>query len=124
MGCIDCHNRPAHTFGSAPERAVDAAMVAELISAKIPFIRREAVRALRTAYTNQDAAFVGIEQAIRGAIDSGKANEDALRQAVAVSQAIYRTNIFPSMKITAGHIRTGLATRRLRAVSVATTTRM
>src|SRR5687768_17843551 len=26
MGCIDCHNRPAHTFASAPERAVDAAL--------------------------------------------------------------------------------------------------
>ena len=38
MGCIDCHNRPAHTFGSAPERAVDAAMGAELISAITPFV--------------------------------------------------------------------------------------
>ena len=102
MGCIDCHNRPAHTFGAAPERAVDAAMGAGLISAEIPFIRREAVRALRAEYPDQDTAFVGIERAIRRAIDTGKANEDELRQAVAVSQAIYRTNIFPSMKIAWG----------------------
>ena len=72
MGCIDCHNRPAHTFGSAPERAVDAAMGAGLISAEIPFIRREAVRALRVEYPDQDTALTGIERSIRGAIDSGK----------------------------------------------------
>ena len=26
MGCLDCHTRPAHTFGASPERAVDAAL--------------------------------------------------------------------------------------------------
>ena len=78
-------------------------MGAGLISAEIPFIRREAVRALRVEYPDQDAALAGIERAIRGAIDSERRlDEDALRQAVAVSQAIYRTNIFPSMKITWG----------------------
>ena len=46
MDCLDCHNRPAHRFGSSPERAVDAAIGAGRINAKIPFIRRDAVRAL------------------------------------------------------------------------------
>ena len=50
----------------------------------------------------RSAALRGIERSIRGAIDSSKADEAALRQAVAVSQSIYRTNIFPSMKITWG----------------------
>ena len=102
MGCIDCHNRPAHRFASSPERAVDAAMGAGLISTRIPFIRRESVRALRTDYADQDAAVAGIDRAIRSAIGAGKNDgfdESALRQAIAVSQAIYRTNIFPSMKI-------------------------
>ena len=102
MGCIDCHNRPAHRFASTPERAVDAAMGEGLISADIPFVRRQAVRALRTDYADQAAALAGIERAIRGALAAGKTDgfdEGALRQAVAVSQAIYRTNIFPSMKI-------------------------
>jgi hypothetical protein len=105
MGCIDCHNRPAHTFASTPERAVDAALGAGLISTQIPFIRREAVQALRVGYPNQDAAFVGIDRDIRAAIAAAKGggfSEEALRQAVAVSRAIYRTNIFPSMKISWG----------------------
>lgn len=102
MGCIDCHNRPAHKFASTPERAVDEAMGAGLISTRIPFIRREAVRALRVEYPNQDTALAGIERDIRGAIGAAKTadvDEDALRQAIAVSQSIYRRNIFPSMKI-------------------------
>ena len=102
MGCIDCHNRPAHTFASTPERAVDAALGAGLISTRIPFIRREAVRALRAEYPDQAAAFAGIDRDLRAAVGAVKTdafNEEALRQAVAVSQAIYRTNIFPSMKI-------------------------
>lgn len=102
MGCIDCHNRPAHTFASAPDRAVDAAMGAGLISAGIPYIRREAIRALRTEYPDQFAALAGIDRTITSGVRSAKADgvdEAALRQAVAVSQAIYRTNIFPSMKV-------------------------
>ena len=101
MGCIDCHNRPAHRFASTPERAVDEAMGAGLISTSIPFIRRESVRALRAEYPDQDAALAGIDRAIRNALAARKdgLDEAALRHAVAVSQAIYRRNIFPSMKI-------------------------
>ena len=105
MGCIDCHNRPAHKFASTPERAVDEAMGAGLISTRIPFIRREVVRALKVDYPSQDAALAGIDRDIRAAIGAGKTDgfdENALRQAVAVSRAIYRTNIFPEMKITWG----------------------
>jgi hypothetical protein len=105
MGCIDCHNRPAHTFASTPERAIDAALGAGLIPVRIPFIRRAAIRALRTDYPDQETAVVGINRDIRNALNAAKTtgfDEDALRQAVAVSQAIYRRNIFPSMKITWG----------------------
>jgi len=105
MGCIDCHNRPAHTLASSPERAVDAAMGAGLIAPQLPFIRRAAIGALRTEYPDQDTAVAGINRGIRNALAAAKTDgldEDALRQAVAVSQAIYRTNIFPSMKITWG----------------------
>ena len=102
MGCIDCHNRPAHTFASAPERAVDAALGEGLISTNIPFVRREAIRALRAEYPDQDGALAGIDRDMRSGLRAAKADgvdERALRQAVAVTQAIYRTNIFPSMKI-------------------------
>jgi hypothetical protein len=101
MVCIDCHNRPAHRFAVSPERSVDAAIGAGLISPKIPFIRREAVKALRVDYPAQDAALPAIERAIRQAVQPGlqAADEQAFKQAIAVTQEIYRRNIFPSMKV-------------------------
>jgi hypothetical protein len=102
MGCLDCHNRPAHRFGATPERAVDAAIGEGLISTKIPFIRREAIRALRADYATQDEGVVQIDRTIRDAINAQEphAFEEAdLRQAIAVTQALYRRAVFPSMKI-------------------------
>jgi hypothetical protein len=102
MDCTDCHSRPAHRFAASPEREVDAAIGAGQISAKIPFIRREAVRALRADYVSQTLALEGIERAIRESINARlpHAFEEAdLRQAIAVAQQIYRVNVFPSMKV-------------------------
>lgn len=102
MGCLDCHNRPAHRFGSSPERAVDAALGEGRINAKIPFIRREAVRALRAEYPDREIGLTQIDRTIRDAMNTQKPHtfeEADLREAIGVTQAIYRSNIFPSMKV-------------------------
>ena len=102
MDCLDCHNRPAHRFSSSPEREVDGALGAGQISRTIPFIRREAVRALRGEYATQDIASREIDRSIRAAVNRQQPHpfeEADLRQAIAVTQAIYRRSIFPSMKV-------------------------
>jgi hypothetical protein len=102
MDCLDCHNRPAHRFESSPERAVDAAIGEGRISARIPFIRRDAVRALMTPYASHEVAVTEIERTLRDAANARlpHAFEEAdLRQAIGVTQAIYRSNVFPSMKV-------------------------
>jgi NapC/NirT cytochrome c family protein len=102
MDCLDCHNRPAHRFSSSPEREVDGAMGAGQISAKIPFIRREAVRALRAEYATQEIASREIARSIRDAVSARSPQvfeESDLRQAIAVTQAIYQRSVFPSMKV-------------------------
>jgi len=102
MDCLDCHSRPAHRFGATPEREVDAALGGGQISTKVPFIRREAVRALRGAYSTPDLAFREIDRSIRGAMNARLPHtfeEADLRQAIGVTQAIYRMNVFPSMKV-------------------------
>jgi hypothetical protein len=102
MDCLDCHNRPAHRFGSSPERAVDAAIGEGRINAKIPFIRRDAVRALMAPYASHEVAVTEIERTLRDAANARlpHAFEEAdLRQAIGVTQAIYRSNVFPSMKV-------------------------
>ena len=102
MDCLDCHTRPAHSFGASPERAVDAAIGAGMINAKIPFVRREAIRALRAAYPSHDVALPQIERTMREAMNAQLPHafdEADLRKAIGVTQAIYRHNVFPSMKI-------------------------
>ena len=101
MDCIDCHNRPAHSYSSSPERAVDAAIGDGLIDAKLPFVRREAVRALKVGYPSHEVALPQIEQAMRAAM-KGASDQAALGRAIEVTQGIYRRSIFPSMKITWG----------------------
>jgi hypothetical protein len=102
MDCLDCHSRPAHTFGASPEREVDAAIGARQISQKIPFIRREAVRALKGTYTTREAALRDIDRSIREAMNARLPHtfeEADLSQAIGVTQAIYGRNVFPSMKV-------------------------
>ena len=105
MQCIDCHNRAAHTFGTTPERAVDAAIGAGLIDRKIPFIRREAVRALRANYAGPDDASQQIDRSIRDALKASLPRdfeEAGLRRSITVTQAIYLRNVFPEMNVTWG----------------------
>jgi hypothetical protein len=102
MDCLDCHNRPAHTFGTTAERAVDEAIGGGLIDARIPFIRREAVRALRTLYPSHEAASAGIDRAIREAMNARLPHafeEASLQRAIGVTQGIYARNVFPAMNI-------------------------
>ena len=102
MDCFDCHNRPAHTFGTTAERAVDAAIGSGQIDAKIPFVRRDAVRALRAAYPSHEVASAQIERSMREAFNSrapSGVEEASLRRAIEVTRALYTTNVFPSMNV-------------------------
>ena len=55
MDCVDCHNRPTHAF-ELPERAVDSAITAGRIDRQLPYIKKQAVAALRAEYPDRAAA--------------------------------------------------------------------
>jgi hypothetical protein len=102
MDCFDCHNRPAHAFGTTAERAVDDAIGNGQIDAKIPFVRRDAVRVLRAAYASHEVASAQIEQSMREAFNAHSptgVQEASLRRAIEVTRALYTTNVFPAMNI-------------------------
>jgi nitrate/TMAO reductase-like tetraheme cytochrome c subunit len=54
MDCIDCHNRPAHTFPTANE-AVERSMLAGTLTTKLPNIKRVAVQAMTQKELTADA---------------------------------------------------------------------
>ena len=55
MDCMDCHNRPAHSY-DLPERGMDKAMAAGLISNNLPFVKKKGVEILKGNYLNRDEA--------------------------------------------------------------------
>lgn len=100
MDCIDCHNRPAHTFEPGPERAVDNAIAAGYLPRDMPFARREAIAALKETYPSQPEALAGIEARLRKFYaDQGALRDGALSRTVRGVQAIYERNVFPAMKV-------------------------
>ena len=98
MDCLDCHNRPAHTFDPSPERAVDSAITAGQLPRTLPFARREAVAALKDEYASGEEAQRGIDARLRKAFAS-HANDPALAPTVKAVQDIYGRNVFPAMKV-------------------------
>lgn len=106
MDCIDCHNRPTHTF-QLPERAVDDAMAQGRISPEIPFIKKEAVEVLKTSYPDRDAASRDIAAALnvyyqKSYPDVFRDKHDLLESSISQVQAVYLRNIFPAMNVTWG----------------------
>jgi nitrate/TMAO reductase-like tetraheme cytochrome c subunit len=104
MDCIDCHNGAAHRISPSAEQAVNRAMAAGQISPALPFVRREAVRLLKSEYRDEPAARAAIESGFRAVYAASKAGVDQalVSQAIAATQHLYRTNVFPAMKVTWG----------------------
>jgi hypothetical protein len=102
MNCIDCHNRPAHTY-LPPDVAVDRSFAAGRLDTSLPFFKREAVAALSSSYVSTDEAVSSISAKLGnfyrtnyGALYSEKAG--SLQANIQEIQRIYQTYFFPEMK--------------------------
>ena len=106
MDCVDCHNRPTHAF-DMPDSAVDKAIMNGRISASLPFVKKQAVAALKTEYVDQTAASQKIPAAITDFYKTKypsvyQDHRAAVEAAAEEVKAIYLRNIFPEMKLTWG----------------------
>jgi hypothetical protein len=104
MDCMDCHNRPSHTFAASAERAVDAAIATGEISRDLPFVRREAVSALTATYPTREAGVDAIAQKLRTFYRGSYAElyaqkRQEVERAVRAAQGAYARNIFPTMNV-------------------------
>lgn len=103
MDCMDCHNRPAHTFAPSAIAAIDNAMAQGLIPRELPFARREAVAAVRVTYADRAAAMAGIGSRLRTFYQARGGVDPALvNRAIAGAQDAWASNVFPAMKVTWG----------------------
>ena len=106
MDCMDCHNRPAHSY-DLPDGALDKAMHDGLISASLPFAKKKAIEILKVNYLSRDeaaqkipAAFAKYYQDSYPAIWAQRQSEVTLSAQEVL--AVYDRNIFPDMKVTWG----------------------
>jgi hypothetical protein len=106
MDCLDCHNRPSHTF-ELPERAIDKAIHEGRISRELPFVKKKGVELLRTDYSDRETA---ARQIVQGLADYYRAahpevhrkHRAQIETAANQLKAIYERNVFPGMKVTWG----------------------
>jgi nitrate/TMAO reductase-like tetraheme cytochrome c subunit len=101
VDCITCHNRITHRVYT-PEESVDRSMQARTISADIPFIRRQAIEALRAPYTTQAEGIIGIEKLAEyyksDYPDYYAANKDKIDAAVKELTIIFNDSVFLDQK--------------------------
>jgi hypothetical protein len=103
LDCVDCHNRPSHTFAYSAERAVDEAIAAGGFDPAMPFIRREAVKVLKVAYPDRAAAFRGIQDGLTAFYkETANLPRASVDRAVATAQHVFARNVFPAMNVTWG----------------------
>ena len=106
MDCVDCHNRPTHTF-ELPERAVDRVMNAGQISPSLPFAKKRAVEILKAGYSTREEAAQKIPAAFERYYRDNYPAIWAQRRAEVTSAAgqvlaVYDRNVFPTMKVSWG----------------------
>jgi nitrate/TMAO reductase-like tetraheme cytochrome c subunit len=103
MDCMDCHNRPAHTFSYTPERAVNDAMAQGRIPKELPFVRREALAAVAEEYADRQTALDRIAARLREHYRTQPSTDPRLLdRAIAGTQDVWARNVFPAMKVTWG----------------------
>ena len=99
MDCLDCHNRPAHTYEPTAERAIDNAIARGAIPRDLPFVRREAIAAVKKTYESNEAAEAGIAKHLLDYYKAHPAAGPSLERAIAGAQDVYSRNVFPAMKV-------------------------
>jgi hypothetical protein len=106
MQCVDCHNRPAHTF-ELPERAIDHALAVGRIPLNLPYMKKKGVELLKAEYASQAEAAEKIPAALaryyREAYpDLATSRTADIERAARELTAIWERNVFPDLKVTWG----------------------
>lgn len=107
MDCVDCHNKVAHPFAASAERVVDRALVDGRLDARLPYLRREAVKLLKAEYATHEQARTTFASALEkfyageGAVD-GPVDRGAVASAARVLTELHGAYVFPAMRVTFG----------------------
>ena len=112
MQCVDCHNRATHELYPA-DRALDRALALGQIPANLPFIKKQALAAVKAEYASHEDAARKIPAAISGFYAQTYPQLAAQRRGEIESAgrailAVYERNVYPDLKVTWGSYPTHL----------------
>lgn len=98
MDCMDCHNRPAHTY-ETPNAAVNLAISLGKIDRALPWAKTNAVFVLTQSYTNESQALQTIATHMADQYPAARFPEAqaSVRRSIQAVQQIYTNNFFPEM---------------------------
>ena len=99
MDCVDCHNRPSHTF-EPPAVAVNLALSKGEISVDLPYIRSIGVDLLNAEYATLDEALGSITDGLRDYYATqyptvAATMQEEVEEAIEHLLEIYEGNFFP-----------------------------
>jgi hypothetical protein len=106
MDCIDCHNRPTHTF-YLPGRALDEALAAGRLDASLPSVKPKGLEILKAEYASTAEAQERIPEALkefyrREHPEVYEAKTEIVEASARALLAVWQRNIFPEMNINWG----------------------
>jgi hypothetical protein len=106
MQCVDCHNRPTHTF-ELPETAVDRAMMGGFLPSTLPYLKKKSVEVLKASYSTSEDAAKKIPAALTEYYKNAYPNiyqsrKSVIEQAAKTVADLYGRNVFPDLKVTWG----------------------
>ena len=117
MDCMDCHNRATHVFRS-PEELIDEAFVQTRLDVALPYLKREAMRALDPV----NASLAEAERKVEAIRDFYRASypgvfterADSIERAIGVLREVARLTTFAHMQVNwnsyldnGGHVKLG-----------------
>ena len=117
MDCMDCHNRATHVFRS-PEELIDEAFVQTRLDVALPYLKREAMRALDPV----NASLAEAERKVEAIRDFYRASypgvfterADSIERAIGVLREVARLTTFTHMQVNwnsyldnGGHVKLG-----------------
>lgn len=103
MDCMDCHNRPSHSY-KPPAFFVDNAITAGSIPKTLPEIKSVTMDISGEEYSTMDSAMLNIENEMNSFYEENypelyDTNRQLIEQGIAGFKAAYSENIFPDMKV-------------------------
>jgi nitrate/TMAO reductase-like tetraheme cytochrome c subunit len=103
MQCVDCHNRPTHTFES-PERGMNRLMSLGEVPVNLPFVKKTSVELLKASYGSQEEAHDKLPPAFTRFYqekypDIYNSKKQEVQDAAQSVLALYDRNVFPDLKV-------------------------